>query len=54
MPAKKPRPDEKPQIERFKEKAREIETNDSPEGFDRAFEKVISSTAALKSVEKAE
>ncbi len=43
MPAKKPKPDEKPQIERFKETAREIETDDRPEVFDEAF-KIVAIT----------
>ncbi len=41
MPAKKPRRDEKLQIERFKETAREIETDDSKERFEAAFENVV-------------
>jgi hypothetical protein len=41
MPAKKPRPEEKSQIERFKETAREIETDESPDEFDKAFGKVV-------------
>ncbi len=42
MPAKKPKPDEKPQRERFIEAAREIGADETQEGFERAFEKVIS------------
>lgn len=41
MPAKKPRPDEKPQIERFIATAREIETDESLEAFERAFDSVV-------------
>jgi hypothetical protein len=37
MPAKKPKPDEKPQRERFIEAAREAEADETQEGFDRAF-----------------
>ncbi len=40
MPAKKPKQDEKPQIERFIETAREIETDESPEAFEKAFDAV--------------
>jgi hypothetical protein len=40
MPAKKPKPDEKPQSERFIETAREIGADETKEGFDRAFKKV--------------
>jgi hypothetical protein len=41
MPAKKPKPDEKPQSERFIETAREIGADETKEGFEKAFEKVI-------------
>jgi hypothetical protein len=41
MPAKKPKPDEKPQRERFIETAREIGADETQEGFEKAFEKVI-------------
>jgi len=44
MPAKKPKPDEKPQSERFIETAREIETDDRPEAFERAFDTVVKPT----------
>jgi hypothetical protein len=42
MPAKKPRTDEKPQIERFIETAREIGADETQEGFEKAFDKIIS------------
>lgn len=32
---------EKPQIERFKEKAKELEADESSEAFDRAFKRVV-------------
>jgi hypothetical protein len=41
MPAKKPKPDEKPQSERFIETAREIGADETQEGFERVFEKII-------------
>ncbi len=41
MPAKKPKPDEKPQRERFIEAAREVEADETREGFEKAFRKVI-------------
>ena len=31
----------KEQYERFREAARELETNDDPEAFDRAFRKIV-------------
>lgn len=40
MPARKPKPDEKPQRERFIETAREIGANEAPESFERAFAKI--------------
>lgn len=41
MPAKKPNPDEKPQSERFIETAREIGADETQEGFEKGFEKVV-------------
>lgn len=41
MPAKKPKPDEKPQSERFIEAAREAEADETEEGFERAFKKIV-------------
>jgi hypothetical protein len=41
MPAKKPKPEEKPQRERFIEAAREVGADETEEGFDRAFSMVI-------------
>ncbi len=41
MPAKKLKPDEKSQSERFIEAAREAEADETEEGFERAFKKVI-------------
>lgn len=43
MPAKKPKPDEKPQSERFIETAREIGADETKEGFERAFAVVVTS-----------
>jgi hypothetical protein len=40
MPAKKPKPNEKPQIERFIETAREIGADETQEGFERAFDMI--------------
>lgn len=42
MPAKKPKPDEKPQSERFIETAREIGAGETKESFERAFIKIVS------------
>ncbi len=41
MPAKKPKPDEKPQSERFIETAREIGADETKEGFEKAWGKVV-------------
>jgi len=40
MPARKPRKDEKPQSERFIETAREIGADETPEAFERVFDKL--------------
>lgn len=47
MPARKPRPDEKPQSERFIETAREIGTDETPEAFERVFDKVAKPSVPL-------
>jgi hypothetical protein len=42
MPGKKPKQKaEKPQRERFLETAKEIETGDSKEAFEKAFKKIV-------------
>ncbi len=41
MPARKPRPDEKPQSERFIETARAIGADETPEAFERVFARVV-------------
>ena len=42
MPARKPRPpDEKPQIERFKEVARELECDEDPAKFEEALRAIV-------------
>jgi hypothetical protein len=41
MPAKKPNPEEKPQRERFIETAREIGADETQEGFEKGFGKVV-------------
>ncbi len=41
MPARKPRPDEKPQSERFIETAREIGASENPADFERVFERIV-------------
>lgn len=51
MPAKKPKPDEKPQSERFIETAREIGADETKEGFEKALKKVIPLTSPPKSQE---
>ncbi len=42
MPAKKPKPEEKPQRERFIEAAREAEADETEEGAEEAFKSIIS------------
>jgi hypothetical protein len=49
MPAKKPKPDEKPQNERFIEAAREVGADETQKGFEEAFEKIIHPTSPPKS-----
>jgi hypothetical protein len=42
MPARKPpNPDAKPQIERFRELARELECDESEEAFDAVLRKIV-------------
>jgi hypothetical protein len=41
MPSKKPKPEEKPQRERFIETAREIGADETNEGFEKAFKMII-------------
>ncbi len=41
MPARKPRPDEKPQSERFIETAREIGASENAADFERVFERIV-------------
>ncbi len=41
MPARKPRPDEKPQSERFIETAREIGASENAAEFERVFERIV-------------
>lgn len=40
MPVRKPRPDEKPQFERFIETARKIAAGETDEGLERAIKKI--------------
>lgn len=47
MPAKKPKPDEKPQSERFIETAREMEADETKEGFEAAFRMIVTQGTAL-------
>jgi hypothetical protein len=49
MPAKKPKPEEKPQRDRFIEAAREAEADETEEGFEKAFRGVIPSADPPKS-----
>lgn len=42
MPARKPRPDEKPQFERFIEMARQVGAAETDEALDRAVRKIAS------------
>lgn len=37
----KPKKDEKPQSERFKDMARQVEADESGEAFERAFRKIV-------------
>jgi hypothetical protein len=48
MPAKKPKPDEKPQRERFIETAREIGADETQEGFERGFRKIATKNDSQK------
>jgi len=41
MPARKPKPDEKPQSERFIDTAREIGADETPEAFENVFAQII-------------
>lgn len=41
MPAKKPKPEEKPQRERFIEAAQEAEADETEKGAEKAFGKVV-------------
>ena len=41
MPARKPRPDEKPQSERFIETAREIGADETLEAFEQVFKRLV-------------
>ena len=43
MPARKPRPNEKPQSERFIETARAIGADESSQAFERVFASVVTS-----------
>ena len=52
MPAKKPKPEEKPQPERFIEAARLAEADETEEGAQKGFEKVILSEAPVKNLAK--
>ncbi len=45
MSAKKPKPGEKPQSERFIETAREIGADETEEGFHGAFDRIVVKTA---------
>ena len=49
MAKRKSKPDDRAQSERFKEKARELEADESGEAFERALKKVLpEKTAARK------
>ena len=56
MPAPKPsssrRPDDPTEYPRFLDMAREVGVDESPEAFDRAFEKVIPLLASKKETEQ--
>lgn len=41
MPARKPKPDEKPQSERFIETARKIGASENPADFEKVFERIV-------------
>jgi hypothetical protein len=49
MPAKKPKPDEKPQFERFLETAREIGAGETDAELEKQFDKIIPSGAPPRS-----
>lgn len=44
MPARKPKPEEKPQRERFIETARAIGASEDPEDFERIFRAIVKPT----------
>jgi hypothetical protein len=48
MPAKKPKSDEKPQSERFIETAREIGADETTDGFERAFNRIVQNREIAK------
>jgi hypothetical protein len=45
MPAKKPKPDEKPQFERFLETVKQVEADDTDDRLEREFEKAVTPSA---------
>jgi hypothetical protein len=47
MPAKKPKPDEKPQFERFIETAREIGAAETDEALEKGLEKLTPKSSPL-------
>ena len=53
MPGRKPKPDEKPQRERFIEAAREIGANENPDAFEKAFKLVVKNSMLIKALKKA-
>lgn len=52
MSAKKPQPDEKPQRERFIEAVRKIGADETKEGFEAAFKKIIAPRSSQGKPEK--
>lgn len=50
MPARKPKPDEKPQSERFIETAREIGASEDAADFEKVFERIAVPKEKVKSL----
>lgn len=46
MPVPKPKPEQRPQSEDFTETARKLGSDESREGFERVFEKIVKPTPA--------
>lgn len=52
MPAKKPKPNERPQCERFVQTAREIGADETNEGFEKAFDLIVMNQTSVDTASK--